>query len=388
MNAVGVAGSVEGQGLRRHSWNLVLAILMLVYLPATTTGQETKASFESLAANATAAREQGDIVRAIELYRQAVEVNPKWPDGWWFLGSLEYASNQYTSAIDALNHYLELNPNAGPATAMRGLCKYETGEYDGALQDIERGLVLTASSKSRNAEILRYHDALLLTRAGRFEDALRSYGMLIQGQTGDPSLFLAIGLAGLRKPVLPRDVDSVDTQLLTAAGNAVFVFMQGDESGAQQTFHALFRNYPSAANTHYLYGYLLYPKNPEQAIVEFKQEVEISPTNAEANAMLAWALLMQGDYSGGLPYARQAAQLQPGLSTAQLALGRLLVETGDEKGGIEHLEKALQLDANNLETHLALVKAYSKLGRADDARRERLQCLAISAKETPAIAAP
>ena len=86
--------------------------------------------------------------------------------------------------------------------------------------------------------------------------------------------------------------------------------------------------------------------------------------------------------------AKQAAQLQPELLTAQLALGRLLVETDDERGGIEHLEQALQLDAGNLETHLALAKAYSKLGNADDARRERLQCLAISAKESSAVAGP
>ena len=78
---------------------------------------------------------------------------------------------------------------------------------------------------------------------------------------------------------------------------------------------------------------------------------------------------------------------------AQLALGRALVETGDVKSGIEHLEKELQVEPDNFEAHLALAKAYSKSGRAEDARRERLYCLQVAQNNptqggTPASARP
>src|SRR5580698_5217844 len=67
--------------------------------------QENQASFDEIAAQARAAREQGDIQQAMELYRQAVHLNAKWPDGWWFLGSLHYAADEYTAAREALTHF-------------------------------------------------------------------------------------------------------------------------------------------------------------------------------------------------------------------------------------------------------------------------------------------
>ena len=62
----------------------------------------------------------------------------------------------------------------------------------------------------------------------------------------------------------------------------------------------------------------------------------------------------------------------------QLVLGRAMVEAGDTTGALPHLEKVLQLEPGNLEAHLTLAKAYSRLGRKDDARRERLLCLQLS----------
>ncbi len=89
-----------------------------------------------------------------------------------------------------------------------------------------------------------------------------------------------------------------------------------------------------------------------------------------------------------LPNARKAAEEEPGVATAQLVLGRSLVETGDVQGGMPHLERALQIEPDNLETHLALVKAYSKAGRTQEAQRERLECLQRASREAPQVAQP
>ena len=73
----------------------------------------------------------------------------------------------------------------------------------------------------------------------------------------------------------------------------------------------------------------------------------------------------------------------------QLVYGRALVETGDIRAGLPHLEDVLRTEPANLsEAHLTLAKAYSKLGRSDDARRERLLCLSISQQGAPPVAAP
>jgi predicted Zn-dependent protease len=193
---------------------------------------------------------------------------------------------------------------------------------------------------------------------------------------------MALGLAGLRTPLLPRELKADQQELYIGAGKAAFDFMRKDTDGARGEFQRLFERVPPVPNAHYLYGYLLYATDPDQAVVEFKKELEVNPSNAVAEVMLAWIPLMQNDGAEALPHARKAAVEDPSLSSAQLVLGRALTETGDTKDGIEYLEKTVQLQPDNLEVHLALAKAYSKSGRKEDARRERLLCLEMTKNDT------
>ena len=352
---------------------------VIFFLLAPWTGAQDKpATFQDLASAASAAREANDIPRAIGLYGQALQLDSKWQDGWWFLGVLEYGADQYAAGRDALTHYLDLAPKAGPAFALRGLCEFETGEYAQSLADIQRALSLGAANAPRNEQILRYHEALLLTRNQRFEEALRAYGVFAREGVTSPELLLAMGLAGLRTPLFPKELAANQQDLYLAAGTAAFQFMAGDAKKGQAAFEDLFQRFPTAPNAHYLYGYLLFATDPDQALPEFKRELEIAPSNGAAEVMLAWDSLMRGNFTEALPYAQKAAVEEPEATVPQLVLGRSLLETGDVKGGMEHLEKALQLDPENLETHLALAKAYSKSGRKEDARRERLRCLEIA----------
>jgi tetratricopeptide (TPR) repeat protein len=384
---------VHGSRRQGHSYlSVVLAGLAILLVPGLlfipTEAQDKPATFEELASQASAARDANDIPRALDLYGRAVQLNPKWQDGWWFLGSLQYGADQYAAARDAFSRYLELAPKAGPALALRGLCEFETGEYAQSLADIQRALSLGAANAPRNEQILRYHEALLLTRNERFEDALRAYGVFARDRITNPELSIAIGLAGLRTPLFPRDLAASQQDLYMSAGNAAYQFMAGDAKQAQAAFQDLFQHFPTAANAHYLYGYLLFATDPDQALPEFKRELEIAPSNSAAQVMMAWDSLMRSNFSEALPYAEKAEAAEPEAPVAQLVLGRSLLETGDVKDGMEHLEKALQLDPNNLETHLALAKAYSKSGRKEDARRERLLCLQIAKSQNIQVAQP
>jgi tetratricopeptide (TPR) repeat protein len=371
---------------RRHhcfaNLNIALFVLLLAISSRFCCAQAPPPSFSDLASKAAAARDANDAPGAIELYQQALRLNSQWSDGWWFLGSLQYAAGDYPAARDALSHYLELTPNAAPALAMRGLCEFEIADYPASLKDIERALALGAANQPRNEKILRYHEALLLTRTGRFEDALRSYAFFTREEDSNPELMLALGLAGLRTPLLPKELRADQQGLYISAGKAAFELMRRDNDAARVEFQHLFERVPPVANAHYLYGYLLYATDPDQAAVEFKKELDINPSNAVAEVMLAWIPLMQNDGDDALPHARKAAAEDPTLSSAQLVLGRALTETGETKDGIEYLERTAQLQPDNLEVHLALAKAYSKSGRKEDARRERLLCLEMTKNDT------
>jgi tetratricopeptide (TPR) repeat protein len=229
--------------------------------------------------------------------------------------------------------------------------------------------------------MLRYREALVLTRLSHFKQSLKVYGQLAKaGQNNQsfPDLNVSVGLAGLRKPLLPGDVPADQQEMYAAAGDATLRLLRGDPVGAQQAFEAFFQRFPDVPNAHLLYGSLIMQVEPELAIAEYKQELEVAPTNARAAAMVAWVLLAQADPSDALPYAEKAESEEPTLAVAQLVLGCSLTETGNLSTGIKHLETALQLKPHRLEEHVALASAYSNAGREEDARRERLVSIQIA----------
>jgi tetratricopeptide (TPR) repeat protein len=384
----GLAGWRLRHGFQQFLLVALAALAFAVAVQAQAPQSAPNPAFDQLVAQASAARANGDMVQASSFYTQALALNPAWPDGWWYLGQIHYSANEYAQAIDAFTHYLDLVPNAAPATALRGLCEFELGEFDPSLRDVQRALALGAADDSRNTQILRYHEALLLTRLGRFEEALTAYTYFGKQHLASDDIDVAIGLAMLRLPLMPADASPSQHDAAAAAGNAAFLFMSGDTQGAAQAFQQFFAADPTAANVHYSYGYLLYPTDQDAAIAEFRREAAINPGSAIDHTMLAWSLLMENQPAEALPEAKKAAAAAPSLTLAQLSLGRALLETGDAKAATPILESALALEPGNLEVHLALARAYSETGRETDARRERLACLQMtehSTKTAPAM---
>jgi tetratricopeptide (TPR) repeat protein len=355
-----------------------LLLAVVCWFPSTGSGQQSGSDFETVAASATAARNQGDTDHAIQLYGQAVALNPQWQDGWWFIGVLQYKENNFGPARDALTRFIELKPNGGAALALRGLCEFEVGQYPESLTDIERGLDLGAAAQPRNAEILYYHEALLLTRLGRFDEAVGKYTKFLKLGKINDELRIAIGLAGLRMQLLPKEVDPTQVAPVSLAGSAGANVMSGNMALGQQGFEELFTSYPKLLNAHYFYGSLLFASQPEAAVAQFKQELALSPDSAAVHAMLAWAYGLEGDYASALPFGQKSVEEDPSVAMHQLILGKALMETGQTVAGLPHIEKALQIEPDYLEAHLAVAKAYSKLGRKDDALKERQLCMKLS----------
>ncbi len=359
-------------------------ILVLLTAPDAWQGnafaQEAVPQFEDLAARAAAARDQQNLPLAIELYGKAEQVKPDWAEGWWYLGLLQYSSNNFPEAIEAFNHLLKLEPKAVPAMALRGLCEFETSAYDDSLRDLEESVAHGAANEPRNAQIIRFHLAQLLTRAGRFQDAVTQFGFFAAQHVVDPDLLVALGLAGMRVPSLTKDIPQEDRALCQSAGAAGYAFLEGDTEEADGFFNALFAHYPSTPNLHYFYGFLLFPHSPELAIIQFQEEVAVAPSNEPAHALLGLTLMIAGRYAEAIPEAERALAASPEMEMAQLALGRSLAETGDVDRGEELLNRVLAHDPDNLEAHMGLAAIYSRTGRREDAYREHMVCLGLARK--------
>jgi tetratricopeptide (TPR) repeat protein len=361
----------------------VLALALLVPLAAAAQQSAVSPSaFDNLVSQAAAARDQNDVPRAASLYRQALALHPQWPDGWWYLGTIGYSSSDYASAVDALTHYLTLMPAAGPAFALRGLCEFESADYAASLSDIQHALSLGADNDARNAQILRFHQALLLAHASRFEDALSVYQILARMAPENPELLTAMGLAGLRQSALPAEASVSEQEMALAAGQAAWTFLSGDHDAAARAFADFFARYPTVAYAHVFYAWLLFAHDPAAARVQLEQELHLDAANVPALTLLAWSDILDNDCAAALPIAQRAAALAPDAFLSQLVLGRSLAATGNLAEAIEHLQQALHIDSNNVEVHIGLAIAYSKAGDRDQAREERLRSLAITQSQS------
>jgi len=347
----------------------VLAIFLLAVSPA---------DFSDIAARAAAARQANDAPQAMELYRHALQLNPQWAEGWWFLGNLSADAERFADCRDALQQFVRLEDKQGEGWSTLGLCEFETGDYAASLDHIRHALAMGTGIPADMVDVLRFHEALLLTRAGQFDLALRSYAAIVRGGSRSETFVAGLGLAALHKPLLPNDIPPAEQDLYRIAGTAMGKSMVGDNDGAGAEFRDLLSRYPANPDVQYLYGTWLLPQHPDDGIKQLESLLDSSPQRDDVRAVIAYNLEQRGHLRRALPFANKAAEDAPGNPLAQYVYGRALAGTGDLQTGIAHLETAAKLDPSSLDCHVALASAYSRAGRPVDSRRERMESIALA----------
>ena len=333
--------------------------------------------FAQVSKQATQAREQERLAEAVQLYREGVRLRPDWKEGWWYLGTMFYDQDRYEEARAALRRFTVLDPKVAAAWAFLGLCEYETKAYDEALAHIEHATALGLDATSQLYTVTQYHATLLLTRSGKFERALEIVMKLAEQGGETPSVVEAAGIAGLRKPLLPTELPPTERELVLLVGRAVMDTGARHPAEAQKEFESLVAGYPKTPNIHYLFGSFLMLSDPDAGLQQLKKELEISPRSLPALLQIAFEYLRRSDAAAALPYARQAAEIDPQSFVAHNALGRALVESGDMENGIKELELSKKQAPGSPQTRIALASAYAKVGRSEEAARERAEFLKL-----------
>ncbi|HVP00345.1 MAG TPA: tetratricopeptide repeat protein [Bryobacteraceae bacterium] len=335
-------------------------------------------AFDELAVQANAARQASDVPKAMGLYRRALEIKPDWPEGWWFLGTLAYDSDRYADGESAFSQFVKLDDKNPMAWGFLGLCEFETGGYQRSLEHIRRAFEIGSVEPSIE-QVLRFHEVLLLDKLGLFDQAMPKLRPFVRRGTKNNVLLAAIGLTALRRPLLPQEIPAAEQPLIAAAGQAAYFWMAGEDGSTASAFKILLENYPQAPGVHYLYGtYLLASRPAEEAYAEFRRELEVNPHSADARATIALLMVRAGGEPAALPLAKQAAQDGPSCPMAQYAYGLILGSAGNFEEAIKRLETAVRLDPSSVEYHMGLAGAYSRAGRAKDARRERQLSIALA----------
>ncbi len=335
------------------------------------------AEFNKLAKQADAAREAGRLEDAIRLYNEALQLNPRWIEGWWYLGSIFYDRDRYGEAREALRILLSNDAKNGPAWALIGLCEFQLRNYDPALADIQYARVLGMGDNKEFINVTRYHAGILMTRSGQFEigyEALRDFA---RDGNESPSVIEALGLNILRMPFLPAEAPPDKRELILLAGRAAFYQAARRVQETERAFKELLARYPEAPNVHYAYGVFLLIDSPDAALEEFRRELQVSPANVPAMLQIAFEFIKRNDFENARPYAEKAVAAAPNLFATHNALGRVLLELGKLDEAIKELETGVKQAPDSPEMRFALARAYARAGRKEDAARERATFLEL-----------
>jgi choline-sulfatase len=109
----------------------------------------------------------------------------------------------------------------------------------------------------------------------------------------------------------------------------------------------------------------------DRAIAVLTPIVGADPGLYLAQYTLGVALAQNGKHAAAMKHLHKAIEIQPDSGWAHYAMGASLLNSGDYKTAAVHLEIASNRLPAFAAAHTALAEVYEKLGRAEDARKER-----------------
>ena len=351
-------------GFRRHPSfraGVILAALMLGTAALSLSGANSADDFQRIAQQAAAARDAGMSEDAIRFYQRAVEMRPDWDEGWWYLGSLYYDTDHYAQAIPAFKKLVELNPKLGLAWDLLGLSEFETKDYANSLVHLERGQELGLEDNPEAVKVAKYHIALLLNLNGQFAKAAE---LLTSGFERDhlpDQIKVALGMALLRIPLLPNQVDPSKDALIHAASETAALLAQDNLEQAILSFQQILKDYPDTPYLHYEYASALASASRyDEAEAQLRAEVRVTPRSELAYVRLA-SVAMQRNHPRE---ALQAAELAIGLAPQSRAVHemkrRALIALGKTEEAAREAKTVSDLPSDTPEIDVNLARAYAR----------------------------
>ncbi len=258
---------------------------------------------------AEALQNNGQLAKALPVYREAVRRGQGFAVGLQKLGTALRLSGQYAEAAQVL-------ARAAAAAPKGALAWHELG--------------LTYRALGRNPDAV----AALGKAAALDPDLPEAHNNLgIIWSTGGER---ARGEAAFREAIRIRP-DSAD-----AHGNlANLLSAAGSPGEARVQFEIALRLRPGDAATRYNYAMLLGQSNQyDDAQRELEACLRTDPAMADAHQTLGDLLMAKNQPQAALTHYRDAVRIQPASGNAHLGLAAALLSTGNRAEAIPHLEKA------------------------------------------------
>ncbi len=314
--------------------------------------------------------------QAAKEYREVLQLNPASAEAHANLGLIAFTQARYAEAAPAFRAALKLRPELRSAQAYLGLTEVRLGNAGAAV------LLLTESFPRLHDPILKIRAGMELTRihveAKEFDRGLDVLRVLQKTSPSNPDVlytayrihsdFAAQALATLVQgaPQSAR-VQQVLAQALES---------QDDVASAIAQYRRVLEIDPQLLGIHSEIGRLLLVISQQevarqQAQKEFEAELALNPLDANSEYELGGIYWLRSDLDQAVRHYTRALDFKPDFVNAHIALGRVRMAQGEPESALAHFLEAARLDPQSDTARYRLAQAYRKLGRTQEADRER-----------------
>lgn len=329
--------------------------------------------FERLFARAMALHQAGDLLGAVDDYKRALVIDPSRGDALSNLGAAYVGLGQFDDAIRQYELALKSDPTAATVRFNLGLAYYKSGRPAEAIPQFRR--VVASEPDAKNAYLI-LADAFLQT--GEDAEVVRLLEPRAQMFGGDLAYAYLLGTALLHTGEADKGQRQIDT--IFGAGEsaeghmltAMAYLTRRDFPAAKDELKRAVELNPKLPTAHALYGRcLLALGEPVEAERAFRTELALNINDFESNLQLGHMRRSAQKFDEAQAYLQRAVTIRPKDVTARKLYASLQLQRGKNEEAAALFEALIEDEPGLIEAHVQLATAYNRLGRRDDAERER-----------------
>jgi tetratricopeptide (TPR) repeat protein len=328
---------------------------------------------DALFARGVQNHQAGDLVGAIEAYQAALELQPDRVDARSNLGAAYARLGRHDEAIQHYRAVLERVPEQSQVRLNLALALYKSARIAEAAAELER--VVAAEPGQRQAVLL-----LADCRAQMGDDAavVALLGSRDEEFKDDRLYAYLLGNAHLRRNELLkaqgyierlfRGQETAEARLLMGVAH----LRRGDFRAALPELEKAARLNPDLPTVHSLLGRaLMGMTRRDDAMREFRRELEKNPNDFDANVYVGLFLKDDGKLDEAHEYLKRAGRLRSRSPAALFALGSLHLAAGRVDEAQQALASVTAQLPEYQQAHVLLANAYYRQKKKDLGDRHR-----------------
>lgn len=297
-------------------------------------------------------------------------------------GVNKYEAGNYEGAIEDLNQAIKLEPQNALAYNRRGDAYYRLGDYEQAQADSSQAILL--NPQDANAYFDR---GFAYSELGKYKEAIADYNQAIKLNPQNAYAYYGRGIARTKLKDNKGAMGDFSKAIALKPQYTEPYLQRGIlrrrlklRQAAIQDFDTVIKINPSDAKAYYQRGLTQFiNQQKSEALKDYTDAISINPKYIEA-------YLNRGDVYSDLGNKLEATedyntilQIDPKFIAAYMHRGIHRFSFGDYKGAIEDYTQALKLNPNDVAAYNNRGNAYLELGNKKAANQDYSRAIAIDA---------